>query len=100
VLAPGGGLRGSPAGAYRLHGMGHFATGWVVVRGGSAVFAARGFRGRVSLIDLGSLTSERVSDTGFFRRVDLRSEGGTGQCLFFSVNGPSEESLRAEFLFS
>jgi hypothetical protein len=72
----------------------------VVVRGGSAVFVARGLRGGVSLIGLGSLTSERVSDTGFFSRVDLRSEAGVGACVFFSVNGPSEESLRDEFLLA
>jgi hypothetical protein len=100
VLAPGGGLRGSPAGAYRLPGAPRFAIGWVVVRGGSAIFVFRRGPTAVSIIDLGGVTPERVSDTAFFRRVDLRSEGGSEACVFFSVNGPSEESLRAEFLFA
>jgi hypothetical protein len=52
------------------------------------------------VVDLGSLAAKEVSDTGFFRRVDLTSVTGAGACVFFSVNGPSEESLRAEFLFT
>jgi len=100
VLAPGGGLRGSPAGTYRLPGTPRFATGWIVVRGSSAIFATRGLLGSASVIDLGRLTTERVEDTGFFRRVDLTSEAGAEACVFFSVNGPSEESLRVEFLFA
>ncbi|MDH3205913.1 MAG: DUF4126 domain-containing protein [Gemmatimonadota bacterium] len=100
VLAPGGGLRGSPAGAYRLPGASRFATGWVVVRGGSPIFVSRRGPGRTSAVDLGGLATQQVSDTGFFRRVDLTSAGGAGSCVFFSVNGPSEESLRAEFLFA
>ena len=99
VLAPGGGLRGSPAGAHRLPGAPRFSTGWVVVRGGSPIFVYRRRPDRQSVVDLGELVSERVSDTGFFRRVDLTARGDTGVCVFFSVNGPSEESLKAEFLF-
>jgi len=98
-LAPGGGLRGSPAGAFRLPGAPGFATGWVVVRGGSPIFVHRRHPEAHAVIDLGAMSAERVSDTGFFRRVDLRADGGASTCVFFSVNGPSEESLRAEFLF-
>jgi hypothetical protein len=99
VLAPGGGLRGSPAGAYRLPGAARFSTGWVVVRGGSPLFVFRKRPDLRSAVDLGKLTTARVSDTGFFRRVDLTPKSGPDACLFFSVNGPSEESLKAEFLF-
>jgi hypothetical protein len=98
VLAPGGALRGSPAGAHRLPGAPRFATGWVVVRGGSPLFVYR--RGNdAASVDLGPLTAHGVIETGFFRRVDLETSTGTPVCVFFGVNGPSEASLRAEFLF-
>lgn len=99
VLAPGGGLRGSPAGAYRLPGAARFAIGWVVVRGGSPIFAWRTASGPRTAVDLGPLRPQRISETEFFRRIDLTGEAGRKACVFFSVNGPSEESLRAEFLF-
>lgn len=99
VLAPGGGLRGSPVGAYRLPGAPRFATGWVVVRGGSPIFVHRRRADLDAVIDLGALEARGVSDAGLYRRVDLVSATGVGACVFFSVNGPSEESLRAEFLF-
>jgi hypothetical protein len=99
VLAPGGGLRGSPVGAYRLPGAPRFAIGWIVIRGGSPIFVhRRGVGSRV--IDLGGLDTRGVSDTGLYRRVDLAAAAGPSACVFFSVNGPSEESLRAEFLFA
>jgi hypothetical protein len=98
VLAPGGGLRGSPAGAHRLPGAPRFATGWVVIRGSSPLFVYRKGAG-ASAVDLGRLAAERVLETGFFRRVDFRAPGGVTTRIFFGVNGPSEESLRAEFLF-
>jgi len=98
VLAPGGGLRGSPVGAYRLPGAPRFVTGWIVVRGGSPIFVFR--RRGVRVVDLGALATKQISDTGLYRRVDLAGASGVGSCVFFSVNGPSEESLRAEFLFA
>jgi hypothetical protein len=99
VLAPGGALRGSPAGAHRLPAAPRFATGWVVVRGGSPLFVYR--RGNAAAwVDLGPLTAERVVETGFFRRVDLKTSSGAPVCVFFGVNGPSEASLRAEFMFA
>ena len=98
-LAPGGALRGSPAGVHRLPGAPRFATGWVVVRGGSPLFVYR--RGNdAASVDLGSLSAQRVVETGFFRRVDLETSSGSSVCVFFGVNGPSEASLRAEFMFA
>jgi hypothetical protein len=98
VLAPGGGLRGSPAAAHRLPGAPRFATGWVVIRGSSPLFVYR--KGTsAGAVDLGPLAAERILETGFFRRVDLLTSGGATTRVFFGVNGPSEESLRAEFLF-
>lgn len=97
VLAPGGGLRGSPAGAHRLPGAPRFATGWIVVRGGSPLFVYRR-RKAPAAVDLGPLVAEGVIETAFFRRVDLRTRGGAPARVFFGVNGPSEASLRAEFL--
>ncbi len=99
VLAPGGALRGSPAGMHRLPGAPRFATGWVVVRGGSPLFVYR--RGRTpTSVDLGPLVAEGVLESAFFRRVDLRTRAGAPACVFFGVNGPSEASLKAEFLFA
>lgn len=99
VLAPGGGLRGSPVGAYRLPGASRFATGWVVVRGGSPTFVHRRRADPGDVVDLGGLQVSGVSETGLYRRVDLTPSAGAAACVFFSVNGPSEESLRAEFPF-
>ena len=99
VLAPGGALRGSPVGAYRLPGAPRFAIGWVVVRGGAPVFIFRRRR-KTSRVDLGTLTAEHILEGDFFRRVDLGRERTAPACVFFSLNGPSAESLRAEFLFA
>jgi hypothetical protein len=99
VLAPGGGLRGSPVGAHRLPGAPRFATGWVVVRGGSPLFVYRKRKGP-GAVDLGPLVAERVLETAYFRRVDLRTRAGAPASVFFGVNGPSEASLRAEFLLA
>jgi Domain of unknown function (DUF4126) len=94
----GGGLRGTRAGAHRLPGAPRFATGWVVVRGTSPLFVFHR-RKEIGSVDLGPFVAERVVETGFFRRVDLRTEGRGPSRIFFAVDGPSEESLRAEFLF-
>jgi hypothetical protein len=98
-MAPGGALRGSPAAAHRLPGAPRFATGWVVVRGGSPLFVYRR-RTEAASVDLGPLTAENVLETSFFRRVDLKTSSGTPVRVFFGVNGPSEASLRAEFMFA
>ncbi len=106
IFAPGGGLRGSPAGAHRLPGAPRFATGWVVIRGSSPIFVFRKglvpgrAGGSAHLIDLGPLHPLRVLEAGFFRRVDLPTGRGSTACVFFGVTGPSAESLRAEFIFA
>lgn len=105
VLAPGGGLRGSAVGVYRLPGAPRFAWGWIVIRGSSPIFVYPGsllpgrVGGRPRAVDLGPLTAEAVIEAGFFRRVDLRTATGAPACVFFGVDGPSVESLRSEFLF-
>src|SRR5205814_228322 len=52
VLAPGGGLRGAPAGALAHPDLDVFQAGWVVVRGGPPVFLFRRTRGTRS-VELG-----------------------------------------------
>lgn len=99
VLAPGGGLRGTPVGVYRLPKVPRFTTGWVVVRGGSPIFVHGRRWGHTARVDLGALDARAVSDSGLYRRVDLTSPTGADACIFVSANGPSQESLRAEFLF-
>jgi hypothetical protein len=106
ILAPGGGLRGSPAGAHRLPGAPRFTTGWIVIRGGSPLFVfPRNFLpvragGAARWVDVGPLKGERVVEAGFFHRVDLRTEAGAPACVFFGVDGPSVESLRTEFVLA
>jgi hypothetical protein len=98
VLAPGGGLRGTRVGAYRLPGAPRFATGWVVVRGGSPMFIHRRRVSSGSSVDLGDLAVRGLADTGLFRRVDFTSASRSRASVFFTANGPSQESLEAEFL--
>lgn len=97
VLAPGGALRGCPVGAYRLPGAPRFALGWVVVRGGAPVFVFRRRR-TATCLDFGAMTATHVLEGDFFRRIDLRSADDPSARVFFDLNGPSEASLRAEFL--
>jgi hypothetical protein len=104
VLAPGGALRGSPVGAWRLPGAPRFVVGWVVVRGGPPVFVYRKRRivpGRrpPERVDLGDLEASQVYEADLFRRLDLQG-GGTRPFLLFGLGGPSVESLRAEFDFA
>ena len=95
-LAPGGALRGTRAGAWRLGGTRRFLTGWVVVRGGAPVFVHRKRRTTKS-VDLGLLETSEVLDHDLFRRIDLAGDGFSA-FLLFSSGGPSTEGLRAEFL--
>lgn len=95
VMAPGGGLRGSPAAGHRLPGAPRFSTGWVVVRGDTPLFVYRR-RARTRRVALGALRAQQVAESAFFRRVEL---GGTASSnLYFRLDGPSRESLGAEFL--
>ena len=95
VMAPGGGLRGCPAGGHRLPGAPRFATGWVVVRGDTPLFVYPRW-GRPGRVDLGDLRANEVSESAFFRRVALSSGGGPAN-LYMGLDGPGIESLRAEF---
>ncbi len=104
TLAPGGGLRGSPAAAHRLPGAPRFTAGWIVIRGGSPLFVFPGsivpgrVGGRARTVELGGLTGERVVERGFFRRIDLATAEGSSACVFVGLDGPSVESLNTEFL--
>ncbi len=98
VMAPGGGLRGSSVGAHRLPGAPPFVPGWIVVRGDSPIFVFRRRKG-VGLVELGALDAIDVVESGFFRRGDLERPDEARACIFFALNGPSAESLRAEFIF-
>jgi hypothetical protein len=95
LFAPGGALRGTRAAAWRLQGRRRFQIGWVVARGGAPLFVSRP-RGSAVCIDLGTLEVEALLDEGLYRRIDLRSNGPAPFVLFGS-DGPSTESLRAEF---
>ncbi len=97
VMAPGGGLRGTPSAGYRLPGAPRFATGWVVVRGDDPVFVFRTRKGP-SLVELGALGASGIDEGALFRRVDLGrgDEGATS--LYFGLDGPGPDSLRSEFL--
>ena len=90
-------LRGSPAGAHRLPGAPPFVPGWIVVRGDSPIFVFRRRKG-VGLVDLRALDAIDVVESVFFRRVDLKRIDEAGACIFFALNGPSAESLRAELI--
>jgi hypothetical protein len=95
VMAPGGGLRGSPAGGHLLPRTPRFVVGWVVVRGDTPLFVYPR-RGAPGTVDLGPLRASRVSESAFFRRVELL--GPPPANLYFGLDGPGPESLRAEFL--
>ncbi len=99
VMAPGGGLRGSPVGAHLLPGAPPFITGWIVVRGDAPIFVFRARRG-TGLVDLADLHALEVAESGFFRRIDLRRRTAGRASIFFALNGPSTESLEAEFILA
>ncbi|MCG6986947.1 MAG: DUF4126 domain-containing protein [Gemmatimonadetes bacterium] len=96
VMAPGGGLRGSPAAGYRLPGGPRFSTGWVVVRGDTPFFLFPRRRRGAGHVDLGDLRATEVVRGAFFRRVKF--QGQTSVSLYFSLGGPGIGSLKAEFL--
>lgn len=98
VLAPGGALRGTPVGAWKLPGAPHFVLGWIVVRGGGPVCVFR--RGRRTVcLDLGDMPARGIYEGDLFRRVDL-TRPGASPFLLFGLGGPSVESLRAEFVLT
>lgn len=95
VMAPGGGLRGARAGGHRLPGAPRFAVGWVVVRGDTPLFVFRR-RAHVGSVDLGTVRAQGVAESAFFRRVEMGGPGTPN--LYFRLDGPGPESLKAEFL--
>jgi Domain of unknown function (DUF4126) len=98
VMAPGGGLRGSPVAAHRLPNAPRFTTGWLVVTGDAPVFVFKRWR-EPRIVDLEQIEALSIVETNFFRRVELGRSAEPGACIFFSSGGPSTESLKAEFLF-
>jgi hypothetical protein len=97
ALAPGRAVRASPVGAYRLPGLPRFVTGWLLIRGGSALLVHRRL-GSLKRVALGALDASAVVERGFFLEVDLRVNEGGSSRVFFSLNGPSVASVEAEFL--
>lgn len=95
VTAPPGGLRGSPAAAFRLPGAPRFVTGWVVVRGDTPLFVRSRWR-RVNFVELATLHATEVTSSTLFRRVRFRSR--VSASLYLRVDGPRTGSLRAVFL--
>lgn len=95
LLAPGGALRGTRAGGWRVEGRRRFLVGWVVVRGGAPVFVYRQYWS-ARCVDLGIFQVGEILDQDLFRRVDLKSDG-PGGFLLFGSGGPSTEGLAAEF---
>src|SRR5690606_14938413 len=100
VMAPGGGLRGSPAAVLRGPGLPLFATGWIVIRGDSPVFVHGRYLGGARAAELGGLEALAVVEHAFFRALDLRERRGRPVRIFFFVDGPSPEGFAAEFLVS
>jgi hypothetical protein len=100
VMAPGGGLRGSPAAVLRGPGLPLFATGWVVIRGDSPSFVHGRYLGGARVAELGGMEALAVIEHGFFRALDLRESRSRAVRVFFFVDGPSPEGLAAEFLVS
>ena len=96
-LAPGGGLRGTPAGALAHPGLDVFHGGWVVVRGGSPLFLYR--RGRSTRsVELGGGEAIRVARAQIHNRVELQDPQGRTYALCFPWDGPMPEGLEAEIL--
>jgi hypothetical protein len=93
---PGGPLRGSPAGAFRVADRKLFVHGWFVVTGGAPLFVHRSWA-RKRVVELGRVRATGVDEGFLDRRVELvRSDGAPGR-LHFPPDGPSSDRLRAEF---
>ena len=94
-VAPGGALRGTPAGALAHPDMEVFHGGWVVVRGGSPLFLyRRGFSTRSA--ELGQAVG--VTRAQIHNRVELQDTHGRAHALCFPWDGPVPEGLEAEFM--
>ena len=96
-LTPGGGLRGTPAGALAHPDLEVFHGGWVVVRGGSPLFLYR--RGHSTRsVELAGWQAIRVARAQIHNRVELQDPQGRTYALCFPWDGPVPEGLEAEFL--
>ncbi|MBW3535776.1 MAG: DUF4126 domain-containing protein [Gemmatimonadetes bacterium] len=95
-IAPGGGLRGSPAAAVALPATGTYRSGWVVVRGGPPLFLCR-IAGRVRAVELDPTATLDIYRTLFFNRVALAVPKGGAAAVLFPMDGPRIEGLQAEF---
>jgi hypothetical protein len=94
-IAPAG-LRGTPAGAVNLPGLGLFHRGWVVIQGGSPLFVYR-WRRKPRAVDLGVSRALNVIPTTLHTRVDLGDLEGRSYALYFSHDGPEPADLKAQF---
>lgn len=97
TLAPGGGLRGAPAGALAHPDLDIFQSGWVVVRGGRPLFLFRRGR-RTGSVELGGAHHVNVVRDQIHNRVELLDPHGRTYALCFPWDGPRAEGLEAEFL--
>lgn len=94
-VGPGGAVRGSPVGAWSLPDAPRFAVGWIVIHSGGPVFV-RNVRGGTPPVDLSAAKLVDITETRFFRRLELKN-GQSRHVLYFGRGGPSVESLRVEF---
>lgn len=95
-LAPGGLLRGSPAGGWRVPGGGPFRIGWVVITGTGPFFLYRGLL-RVRSASLSGARVRAVVERAVFQRVELLDLNGRPFALLLPRDGPAADVLRGEF---
>lgn len=95
-LAPGGLLRGAPAGGWRIPGGGPFRTGWVVITGSGPFFLYRGLF-RVRSTSLSGARVRAVVERAVFQRVELLDASHHPFALLLPRDGPAADVLRGEF---
>ena len=91
---PGAGARGASIGGHRIPGVAAFVSGWIVVGEDDPLFVYRRAR-KSRCVPLEGPSAKAVIERPFLRTVAL--EGGTAPRLYFGLDGPPTESLRAEF---
>lgn len=96
ALAPGGLLRGTAAGGWRIPGGGPFRRGWIVVTGSGPFFVHRTLLG-TRAASLGGAGVRRVVERAAFHRVELQEGSGRPFALLIPRDGPAPEVLRGEF---
>lgn len=95
-LAPGGLLRGAPAGGWRVPGGGPFRIGWVVITGTGPFFLYRGLH-RVHSTSLSGARVRAVVERAVFQRVELLDTADRPFALLLPRDGPAADVLRGEF---